>query len=187
MAYLTLKRRTVGLLCIGTFCLNFAHADNGVPSAYRLVAAEYGIPVKLFYAVALAESGKTIASMNRRRPWPWTLNIAGEGVYFNTRWEAWRALDQSLRAGQDSVDIGLMQVNWRFHQDRLGNSWLALEPYHNLTVGADIFKNCYKNRRDWWASVGCYHAPSDSVRARKYRKRVAWHWRQLTAHDAKHP
>lgn len=154
-------------------------ADDTVPSAYRLVAAEYEIPLQLFYAVALAESGKTIASMNRRRPWPWTLNIAGQGVYFRTRMQAWRALDQALRAGQDSVDIGLMQINWRFHRQRLGNSWLALEPHHNLTVGAEILRDCYKRRRDWWASVGCYHAPSDSHRARQYRNRVAAQWRGL--------
>ena len=179
MSCLTLRRRTVGLLCVGIFCLDVACADVAVPSAYRLVAAAYGIPVQLFYALALAESGKSIASMNRRRPWPWTLNIAGEGVYFNTRWEAWRALDESLRAGQDSVDIGLMQVNWHFHQHRLGNSWLALEPYYNLAVGAEILKDCYQHRRDWWASVGCYHAPSNNVRAKQYGKRVAAHWRQL--------
>ena len=159
---------------------HMSHAEEVVPAAYQRVAAEYEIPVKLFYALALAESGKTIASMNRRRPWPWTLNIAGVGVYFSTRWEAWRALDQSLKAGQERVDVGLMQVNWHFHQHRLGNSWLALEPYHNLTVGAEILKDCYKNRRDWWASVGCYHAPSDSVSAKNYRQRVAAHWRQLS-------
>lgn len=175
------RRCTVALRCIGIFCLNLAHADNAVPSAYRSVAVKYGIPVRLLYAVALAESGKTIAAINRRQPWPWTLNIAGKGVYFGSRLAAWQALDQSLRDGETSVDIGLMQVNWHFHQHRLGNSWLALEPIHNLTIGAEILKDCYKNRRDWWASVGCYHAPSDGVRAKRYRKRVAAHWRQLTA------
>ena len=114
---------------------------------------------------------------------PWTLNIAGQGVYFNNRWQAWRALDQSLRAGQDSVDIGLMQVNWRFHQRRLGNSWLALDPTHNLSVGAEILKDCYKRRRDWWASVGCYHAPIDSLRATRYRALVVAIWRELSGVD----
>lgn len=173
-------RCTAILLCFGIFFVIPAHADNAVPSAYRSVAAEYGIPLQLFYAVALTESGTLIAAMNRRRPWPWTLNIAGKGIYFSTRLAAWQALDQSLRNGETSVDIGLMQVNWRFHQRRLGNSWLALEPGHNLAVGAEILADCYKNRRDWWASIGCYHAPSDSARAKRYRRRVAAQWRQLT-------
>ena len=171
------RRCIVVLLCFAACPMT--DAEEVVPSSYRWIAAEHGIPGMLFYAIALAESGIVIPSLQQRRPWPWTLNIAGEGVYFNTRWEAWRALDQSLRAGETSVDIGLMQVNWRYHQERLGSSWLALEPHHNLTVGATILKECYKSRHDWWASVGCYHAPSDSVRARQYRKRVASHWRQL--------
>ena len=162
---------------------SLSHAEDGIPPAYRMVAAEYGIPGPLFYAVALAESGKRIGPTRQRRPWPWTLNIAGKGRYFSTRWQAWRALDQSLRTGQDSVDIGLMQVNWRFHEKHLGNSWLALEPHHNLAVGAEILKDCYAKRRDWWASVGCYHAPSDSDRARRYRERVVALWRELAAVD----
>ncbi len=177
MSCLTLGRGIVALLWIAATPMT--HAEQAVPSAYHWIATEHGIPAGLFYAIALAESGKTLASKSGRRPWPWTLNIAGNGVYFNSRWEAWRALEQSLRAGQDSVDIGLMQVNWHFHQGRLGNTWLALDPTHNLSVGADILKDCYKKRRDWWASVGCYHAPSDKPRAKRYRARVVALWRQL--------
>ena len=175
------RRLVVAYLCIALCSLS--HAEDRVPSSYRLVANDYGIPATLFYAMALTESGKGIESKSRLRPWPWTLNIAGQPRYFSTRWQAWLALDQSLRSGQDSVDIGLMQVNWRFHGERLGNSWLALEPSHNLAVGAQILKNCYGKRRDWWASVGCYHAPSDSERAGRYRARVVAHWRALRNAD----
>ncbi len=181
MSCLTLGRGIVALLWIAAYPMT--HAEQAVPSAYHWIATEHGIPARLFYAIAVAESGKTLASTSSRRPWPWTLNIAGEGRYFSTRWKAWRALDQSLRAGQDSVDIGLMQVNWRFHQAKLGSSWLALEPYHNLSVAAAILKDCYKKRRDWWASVGCYHAPSNKPRAKRYRARVVALWRELPAVD----
>ena len=181
MVALKLDQRLLALLWIAACPLS--HAANGVPPLYRIVAAEYGIPMALFYAVALAESGKRIESDSRRRPWPWTLNIAGKGRYFSTRWQAWRALDQSLQSGQESVDIGLMQVNWRFHEPRLRNSWMALDPHHNLAVGAEILKNCYAKRRDWWASVGCYHAPADRDRARRYRQRVVALWRELRTGD----
>ena len=171
----------IALLIVVTSVIS--HAEEAVPPVYRRIASQHEIPVGLFYALALVESGKMIESVNRRRPWPWTLNIAGNGLYFENRWQAWRALDQSLRAGQDSVDIGLMQVNWRFHQRRLGNSWLALDPMHNLSVAADILKDCYKKRGDWWASVGCYHAPSDNPRATRYRARVVAIWRALPGVD----
>jgi hypothetical protein len=172
-------RRRCLLLILGLgFRAVSAGASEAVPAAYRHVAAIHGIPTDLFYAVALTESSRTVEG-SLRRPWPWTLNIGGEGHFFTSRVEAWLALDASLRDGQQSVDIGLMQVNWRYHRTRLKSSWLALEPYRNLGVAAEILRDCYRQRRDWWASVGCYHAPADEQRAERYRNRVMVHWRQL--------
>jgi len=165
--------------CLITLCLQTAIADD-VPPTYRQIANTHGIPQEIFYAVALAESGKTIESLHHRRPWPWTLNVAGKGLYFESRWQAWRTLEEALRSGQDSIDIGLMQVNWRFHHDKLQSTWLALEPRHNLRVAASILRACYRQRRDWWLSVGCYHAPSNTERASRYQQRVTALWRQVT-------
>ncbi len=72
-----------------------------------------------------------------------------------------QALDDLLAAGQASVDIGLMQVSWRYHRDRLASAALALDPYRNLHVAAEILAACFREREDWWAAVGCYHAPND--------------------------
>ena len=93
MVALKSDRYLAVLLCIAACPLS--HAEDAIPSAYRLVAIEYGVPVALFYAVALTESGQSIESKSRRRPWPWTLNIAGEAHYFKTRWQAWLALELS--------------------------------------------------------------------------------------------
>jgi len=156
-----------------------AWADASVPSGYQVVAAEHGIPDALFYAVALAESGKKIASQDIRRPWPWTLNVEGQGYYYESRLKAWLALSEWLQRGIRSIDIGLMQVNWRWHEDKLGDTWRALDPYHNLRVGAEILRTCFEARREWWQSVGCYHAPSNPDRAMRYQDRVKTQWRAL--------
>jgi hypothetical protein len=157
-----------------------AWSADAVPSGYRLVASERAIPHAIFYAVALAESGRTLTTDGVRRPWPWTLNVAGDGYYYATRIEAWQALRKWLDQGKRSIDIGLMQVNWRYHQARLGDPWQALDPYHNLRVGAGILQDCYATRRDWWVSVGCYHAPANPERATRYRRRVESQWRRIT-------
>ena len=151
-----------------------------VPSGYRIVAAEGAIPDTIFYAVALAESGRSINAYGVRRPWPWTLNVAGDGYYYSTRIEAWQALRDWLKKGKRSIDIGLMQINWRYHKGRLGDPWQALDPYHNLRVGAGILQDCYATEHDWWASVGCYHAPANPEHASRYRRRVKYQWRQIT-------
>lgn len=167
------------VICLVTLIAPSAmsHADTGIPPTYERIAARYAIPAAMLYAVALAESGKRISSLSARRPWPWTLNIAGEGRYYPTRLVAWRALEATLAAGETNIDIGLMQVNWYYHRQRLGNPWLALQPEHNLSVAAEILKSCYAERGDWWGSIGCYHAPNHASRANRYTERVraAWH------------
>ena len=167
----------VGLLCLASYSVC---AEEMVPSGYQEVAAERAVPEAVFYAIALTESGRDVEAQGIRRPWPWTLNVAGKGYYFETRLEAWQALRDWLAKGKRSIDIGLMQVNWRYHQSRLGDPWQALDPYHNLRVGAEILQDCYASRQDWWDSVGCYHAPANPERAARYRRRVETQWRRIT-------
>ena len=175
-------RRSAVLICVVSTVLlvSVSRAGTAIPPTYERIAVRYDIPATIFFAVALTESGNFIPTLSARLPWPWTLNIAGEGVYFPTRRAAWRALDASLAAGETRIDIGLMQVNWRFHQGRLKNPWLALQPDHNLSVAAEILRRCYVERGDWWAGVGCYHAPNDAARARRYTERVRAAWRSVT-------
>ena len=168
----------VSLLIVGLSGACLAGATE-IPPAYRQVALANEIPADIFYAVALAESGRRLGDSPIRRPWPWTLNIHGEGAYFSDRRSAWRAAIAAIARQRTSVDFGLMQVNWRYHHERLGDPWQALDPYHNLRVGADILRECFTSERDWWASVGCYHAPANPARAERYRRRVLSRWQRL--------
>ncbi|HEC26058.1 MAG TPA: lytic transglycosylase domain-containing protein [Gammaproteobacteria bacterium] len=168
------------IVSIGIFLSSSSWSEEQVPEGYRIIATERGVPSTMLYAVAMTESATQINDSNLYRPWPWTLNVAGKGYFFDSRIEAWQALKSWIRQGRRSIDIGLMQVNWRYHGKKLGTPWQALDPYHNLRVGADILNNCYQTRKDWWASVGCYHSPANKQRAERYRQRVAKHWRRMT-------
>ena len=165
-------------LVVVALCAGPARAGEAVPEGYRAVAAEFGIPHALFSAVALTESGRQFDTKDIR-PWPWTLNVAGKGHYFSSRAEAWQALKQLPDSGNTSIDIGPMQVSWRYHRSRLGSPWRALDPYHNLRVGAGILQACARQKGDWWSGVGCYHAPNDPARAERYRRRVQSRWQRL--------
>ena len=154
-------------------------AERGVPPGYQQVAAEYAIPAQIFYAIALAESGKLLGRSTELHPWPWTLNIHGESHFYRERRAAEQALRGALARGEDRVDIGLMQVNWRFHQARFSVPRNALDPYRNLRIAAQILCECHRDQRDWWRAVGCYHAPADRVRAAQYQAVVRQHWRQI--------
>ena len=168
------------LLASGVVPWELASASE-IPPAYRQVALIKGVPADIFYAIALAESGRKLGDNHPRRPWPWTLNIHGKGLYFSDRQSAWRAVVTALAMQQSSVDIGLMQVNWRFHRDRLIDPWRALDPHRNLHVAAEILQRCYERSSDWWQAVGCYHSPSNPERAQHYRERVRAHWQSVVS------
>jgi hypothetical protein len=150
-----------------------------VPDGYQTVAVQYSIPPRLLYAVALTESGQSALSGQQYRPWPWTLNIDGRGEYYRSRRAAWSDLQSAITQGRSSVDIGLMQVNWRYHQGALKSAWQALDPYYNLRVAAQLLSRCHSRHGDWWQSVGCYHAPADPERAMRYQEKVREQWNHL--------
>lgn len=156
-----------------------ARAELDIPIGYQEVAEAHGIPSALFYALALAESGRWIPDQRISRPWPWALNLEGSGQFYPSRQAALSALAGTISAGKASVDVGLMQISWRFHQPALGTPIEALDPYRNLAVAAEILVQCHRSRGDWWAAVGCYHAPNAPARAERYRARVHAIWTDL--------
>jgi hypothetical protein len=89
----------IGFIALTVSCASWS--AELVPTAYRTIASERGIPHSILYAVALAESGKQVVSASAFRPWPWTLNVAGQGYYFDSKQDAWQALRDWLRAGGD--------------------------------------------------------------------------------------
>ena len=174
---------TLALAAIQSHATGLA-PNREVPELYARVASTHGIPVTLFYAIALAESGKHVTRLNSTQPWPWTLNIEGEGRYFPSREAAVEAASEALASGIRSVDIGLLQVNWGYHEAALRSVESAIDPVYNLKVGARILADCYRMRGDWWSAVGCYHAPANAERAARYRDRVGRIWTRLTTGES---
>lgn len=155
-------------------------AIAAIPAGYVAVARSESVPADILYAVACAEAGRPMLD-GSLRPWPWSLNVAGESCYFETRASAYEALlDVLVRS--NNVDIGLGQINWYWHRDRFRDPWQALDPYENLKAAArflrELFIRCECN--DWWVAVEHYHAPSDTngadERRTRYRKAVERCW-----------
>jgi hypothetical protein len=152
-----------------------------VPVGYQAIAHAYGIPPKIFFSIAMVESRKKIYS-TKVMPWPWTLNVEGKAYRYMNRKQAWVALNKFV-AQEKIVDIGLMQVNWKYHKSKLRTTWEALDPFHNMRVSAQILQGCYAHKENWWACVGAYHSPgktpAQKVRAENYRNRVKEQYKRI--------
>lgn len=173
----------VKLFIVGCLLLTISvgQADT-VPPGYQQIAKLYQIPASVLYAVALTESGKTIQA-SVFRPWPWTLNVAGQPKRFKTFQAACAEILHQLRHGRQSIDIGLMQLNWRWHRQRLKHPCQALKPYTNLHHGAALLKTAYAVKHDWPDATGYYHSPGQNPRqqqrAKAYAQRVLRHQARL--------
>ena len=156
-----------------------------VPNGYVALAQAEQVPADILYAVACAEAGRRMPD-GRMRPWPWSLNVAGEGRYFDTRIAAYHALTEVL-AQSSNVDVGLGQINWHWHRERFRDAWHALDPYENLKAAARLLRELFERCKcdDWWIAVEHYHAPSDTEgaegRRARYRKAVERCWNDHVA------
>jgi len=147
-----------------------------VPPAYFDAASLHQVPPEVLYAVATAES--VVSLKVGRRPWPWTLNVAGEGFQFATREAACDALLLALKETR-LVDVGITQLNVRWQPQlfgagkRFSHPCDALNPYANLEEAARLLRGHFDATGDWVQAAGRYHRPAGGEPAARYRRIVA--------------
>lgn len=182
-------RRTIVLVIAALVTLTAlatpAQAGRDVPAAYVTAASRHGVPPAILYAVALAESRMALGN-GMSRPWPWTLNVAGQGHYFPDRASACAALQRHLRSTRN-VDVGITQINVRHNPDlygqgrRFADPCAALDPYANLDEAARLLRRHYGVTRNWLDAAGRYHRPAGGAPAERYRRIVAQNLARLQA------
>ena len=148
-----------------------AHAQPApLPKGYAAVARRFGVPPMILYGVALQESAMLFGRWSL--PWPWTLNVERAPKRYASYSESVAAMRGYIAAGIRNLDAGLMQVNWRFHSDKLVDPARALDPYPNIAVGAHILRGHFDETQDWRHAVGRYHSPGNPSRAGAYSAAV---------------
>ena len=139
-----------------------------VPKGYQAIGEAYGIPPALLYSVALTES----EAPGIARPWPWTANVAGKGIYFESRQALFEHLNALHEEGKTNFDIGPAQVNWHWNGGLFDSLWDATDPYVNLETAASMLRDYYRDSGSFEIAVGKYHAPNNPQRAERYKSRV---------------
>jgi hypothetical protein len=145
---------------------------------YEAPALEYDLDPVLLYSVALAESARGADS--QLQPWPYTLRVLSEaGFYGQSHDEAVEQLQRYLQ-NHGSVDIGIMQVNTRWHGHRVEDVTQLLDPAVGLRVGAEILREAIDSAPgDLVLGLGRYHNWADEERARNYGQRILAIYRNI--------
>jgi soluble lytic murein transglycosylase-like protein len=134
--------------------------EAGAENLYLAAARNADVPPDLLIAIVGAESGYH----------PWALNIHGRQVFCQSREEAESVLETTPT---DDIDIGLMQINWRFWGPRSGvaSRGELLDPGKNLELGAAILKDGLSRGGSLWHRISNYHS-GDARERERYNRMV---------------
>lgn len=126
-------------------------------------ARENAIPVAVLYAVALTETGQ------RGALHAYAMNVHGRPAFNATREDALATFDAARRRGERLIDMGCMQINYRWHGRQFASVGEMLDPARNVDYAARFLKSLRRSEGSWTAAVARYHAgPGNPPAQRTY-------------------
>jgi hypothetical protein len=150
-----------------------ARQSDYCASALQQAERRYHLPHELLLAIAKAESGRPITSAADIRPWPWTIDADGAGLFFDSKAAA-VAWIHAHGAHSGFVDVGCMQVDLHYHPSAFASMEEAFDPAANADYAARLLVDLYRGEAggSWDIAVGLYHSHTARLAA-EYRDRVA--------------
>ena len=145
-------------------------------AAITRAQAARDLPDGLLPALARVESGRPDAA-GAARPWPWTIDVEGQGRFFATKAEAVAAVQDLQALGVRSIDVGCLQVNLMYHPAAFASLEQAFDPAANAAYAARFLVALHARDNDWTHAIASYHSETPQLGA-AYRTRVLAIWRR---------
>lgn len=154
-----------GLACSTVASANvYRQVETMCERAADIAAAEHGIPVDVLRALTLTETGRTAGG--EFKPWPWTLNIAGKGIWLASSTEAIAVIAKHLNEGTRNFDIGCFQINFKWHGHKFASIRDMIDPKTNAQFAARFLRTLYQEHGSWDKAAGAYHSRNPQTAAR---------------------
>ena len=139
---------------------------NLCDAAAHHAARETGVPADVMLTITRLETGRG----KKAEPWPWTVNHAGNGSWFQTEDDARSYVFSRIKRGVKNVDVGCFQINYRWH----GNAFRSLDemfdPKSNALYAARFLQDLYREFGTWTQAAGAYHSRTPRY-ADRYKKK----------------
>lgn len=146
-------------------------ARNACEQAGEAAERRLGLPPGLLLAIGRVESGRWDPALGRVAPWPWTIDVAGDGRLFAAKAEAVGATAALRDTGARNIDVGCYQISLLHHPDAFVTLDEAFDPAANADYAARFLLSLRARYGDWPAAVAAYHS-ADPERGGPYRARV---------------
>lgn len=146
----------------------------------RNAAAATGVPISVLKAISLTETGRKRGG--KMRPWPWTVNMEGKGVWFDNPKEALEYVAGHHARGARSYDVGCFQLNYKWHGQNFPSIEAMFQPDTNALYAARFLLDLYREKGNWEDAAGAYHSRTKKY-ADKYKARFSRYRRAFVAED----
>ena len=150
-------------------------AANICDAAAQRAAAETDVPLDVLLAITRLETGRG----KDNAPWPWAVNHAGDGSWFQSEDEARSYVFSKVKRGVSNIDIGCFQINYRWHADGFRSLDDMFDPDLNALYAAEFLSQLHVEFGNWTDAAGAYHSRTPEFanryisRFRGLRDRVA--------------
>jgi soluble lytic murein transglycosylase-like protein len=124
-------------------------------------SAHSGVPLNVLYSVGLTETG------HRGELGPYDMNVDGREIHSDTLSEAMARFAAVRAQGARFIDVGCMQINFRFHGGRFGSVADMFDPARNVDYAASYLKTLKAETGAWTLAVARYNAGPDNPEAER--------------------
>lgn len=142
---------------------------------FEKVGKESSIDPKLLYAIALVESGSAVSKLSTS---PTLYALRADKAFYASDYNVAKKKLSELLNDNQHVDIGMMQVNTRYHSDKVLHVEQLLDPLTNLRVAAQIININLRSTSNFKLGIGRYHSWG-TTRANDYAEKVFIVYSQL--------
>jgi len=123
------------------------------------------IPRGLLSAIVGVESGFN----------PYAVNIEGKTITANDKSKAVKTIKEALNQGVTNIDIGIAQINYRWHKNNFKNIEEMLNPTANIEYAARLLSSLFKQHGTWHKAIRHYHSANPD-HYRQYSRKVVIAW-----------
>ena len=155
---------------------SLSYYEDGLECEYLAKDAEekYELPKNILLSISRVESGYQKVD-GIVRAWPWALNAGGESSYFKSKKAALASLEKRIKSGVTNIDVGCMQLNYRWHHKFFSTLSEMISPRKNVDYGARFLKKLYHRHGSWEKAIKYYHSSKSKFNVNYYKKvKAVW-------------
>ena len=145
--------------------LGTKYNQEQIASLISKAEQENQIPSGLLAAIAKVESNTKA----------YALNINGNTILNESLEEASGVVKKKLASGLKNIDLGVMQLNYRWHGLAFNNITEMLMPENNIKYAASLLKSLRIKHGTWHKAVRYYHSAKPEHH-KKYSRKVVAYW-----------